>query len=70
VIASHYARPVERHLLSAAPLLAQPAETGERVEQLAAGARFLMLDESLGWAWGYAGDDGRVGYVRSDALTA
>jgi hypothetical protein len=29
-----------------------------------------MLDNSLGWAWGYAGDDKRVGYVRSDAVTA
>jgi len=27
-----------------------------------------MLDESLGWAWGYAGDDRRVGYVPTDAL--
>jgi hypothetical protein len=27
-----------------------------------------MLDDSLGWAWGYAGEEGRVGYVRSDAL--
>ena len=29
-----------------------------------------MLDDSLGWAWGYAGKDRRVGYVRSDALAA
>jgi len=28
-----------------------------------------ILDNSLGWAWGY-GPDGRVGYVRSDALVA
>jgi hypothetical protein len=27
-----------------------------------------LLDDSLGWAWGYAGDERRVGYVRSDAL--
>jgi hypothetical protein len=27
-----------------------------------------MLDDSLGWAWGYAGKDRRVGYVRSEAL--
>jgi len=27
-----------------------------------------MLDDSLGWAWGYAGDDRRVGYVESSAL--
>jgi hypothetical protein len=27
-----------------------------------------MLDDTLGWAWGYAGDDRRVGYVRSEAV--
>jgi hypothetical protein len=27
-----------------------------------------MLDESVGWAWGYAGKERRVGYVRSGAL--
>ena len=24
-----------------------------------------MLDDSLGWAWGYAGEERRVGYVRA-----
>ena len=28
-----------------------------------------MLDDTLGWAWGYAGDDRRVGYVPSGALS-
>jgi hypothetical protein len=27
-----------------------------------------MLDESLGWAWGYAGEERRVGYLRVEAL--
>jgi len=36
--------------------------------ELNAGDPFEMLDNSLGWAWGYAGPDGRVGYVRSEAL--
>jgi hypothetical protein len=27
-----------------------------------------MLDNSLGWAWGYAGSKRRVGYVRSDVI--
>jgi hypothetical protein len=35
---------------------------------MAAGEPFEMLDESLGWAWGYGGADRRVGYVPSDAL--
>jgi hypothetical protein len=32
------------------------------------GDPFAMLDVSLGWAWGYAGEDRRVGYVRSEAV--
>jgi len=27
-----------------------------------------MLDDSLGWAWGYAGEDQRVGYVPTETL--
>ena len=27
-----------------------------------------MLDNSLGWALGYAGDERLVGYVRSEAI--
>jgi hypothetical protein len=30
---------------------------------------FAMLDDSLGWGWGYAGAERRVGYVRGDALS-
>ena len=29
-----------------------------------------MLDDSLSWAWGYAGEERRVGYIPSDALAA
>ena len=38
------------------------------IRELEAGERFLLLDDSLGWAWGYAGEDRRVGYVRSECL--
>jgi hypothetical protein len=27
-----------------------------------------FLDDTRGWAWGYAGSDRRVGYVRAEAL--
>ena len=47
-----------------------PSDQGDPVEILAAGTRFLMLDDSRGWAWGYAGDARRVGYVATDVLTA
>jgi hypothetical protein len=40
------------------------------VIELQAGDAFDLLDDSLGWAWGYAGTDRRVGYVPSEALAA
>ena len=45
-----------------------PSADAEPIEILAAGTRFLLLDDSLGWAWGYAGDARRVGYVKAAAL--
>ena len=70
MIASHYAEPVERVVTRRC---AAPLGTIRRVPKLrrisAPETRFLMLDDTLGWAWGYAGDERRVGYVRSDALS-
>ena len=68
MIASHYAEPLDRTIAARAELRAAPAEDAEVVAQLAPGDRFAMLDDTLGWAWGYAGQDGRVGYVRSETL--
>jgi hypothetical protein len=69
VIASHYASPVEHSIESVTALRTAPEESAEAICQLAAGTPFALLDDSRGWAWGYAGDDRRVGYVRSSALT-
>jgi hypothetical protein len=66
VIASHFAEPLVRSLGSAAPLLAGPADDAEVLAQLAEGSELQMLDNSRGWAWGYA--EGLVGYVRSEAI--
>jgi hypothetical protein len=47
------------------------ASASERSEELAVvepDDPFSMLDDTLGWAWGYAGRDRLVGYIRSDAL--
>ena len=49
-------------------LRAGPSDDAEAIRELAAGEPFAMLDDSLGWAWGYAGEDRRVGYVPSEAL--
>ena len=70
VIASHYAEPVERELAAAATLRSGPSAEGEPLGELAAGDPFSMLDEAVGWAWGYGGSDRRVGYVRSELLKA
>ncbi len=68
VIASHYAEPVERTVMASATLRADPSDDAKAIRELNAGEGFAMLDESVGWAWGYAGKDRRVGYVRSEAL--
>jgi hypothetical protein len=68
VIASHYAEAVERRLCSPASLRSAPSADAEAIRELEPGEPFEMLDDSLGWAWGYAGADRRVGYVPSEAL--
>jgi hypothetical protein len=45
-----------------------PSNDAETIRDLAAGEPFAMLDDSLGWAWGYAGEERRVGYVPHAAL--
>jgi hypothetical protein len=70
VIASHYAEPLGRVIALQTPLRNAPADEAEVIRELVAGDSFAMLDDSLGWAWGYAGEDHRVGYVRSSAIGA
>jgi hypothetical protein len=70
VIASHYAEPVERTIGRHAELRSQPSEEAEVIGELHPGAPFSLLDDTLGWAWGYAEADRRVGYVKSEAIAA
>ena len=70
MIASHYAEPLDRVIVAAATLRSAPADDADVIGELQPGEAFAMLDNSLGWAWGYAGADGRVGYVTSDAVGA
>ncbi|WP_309661653.1 hypothetical protein [Sphingomonas sp.] len=51
-------------------LLAGPSDDADALFELKPGDPFSMLDNSLGWAWGYAGKDRRVGYVRSENVGA
>jgi hypothetical protein len=48
---------------------AAPSEQAPVIRELEAGEPFAMLDDSLNWAWGYAGNERRVGYVRSGTLS-
>jgi hypothetical protein len=59
---------VNRTIIRETVLLATACADGEIVRELSPGEPFLMLDDSLGWAWGYAAADMRVGYVASDAV--
>jgi hypothetical protein len=68
VIASHYAEPLDRAVAARTELRSEPSDDGEVIETLEPGQPFAMLDDTLGWAWGYAGGDRRVGYVRSETL--
>ncbi len=55
-------------IISATSLRNAPLDEAPVIRDLAAGEPFAMLDDSLGWAWGYAGKERRVGYVRSGTL--
>jgi hypothetical protein len=68
VIASHYAEPVERRVHINTSLRDGPSIEAESLFELQAGEPFLLLDDSLGWAWGYAGKDRLVGYLPSEIL--
>ena len=60
---------MQRIVLSSAPLRLKPADDAEEVAELEADDPFSLLEDTLGWAWGYAGRDRLVGYVRSEALS-
>jgi hypothetical protein len=68
VIASHYAEPLRRSIASAVPLRVAASDDAEIIRELEPGDTFAMLDNSVGWAWGYGGPDRLVGYVRAEAI--
>jgi hypothetical protein len=53
-----------------AELRSEATDEAPVVRELAPGELFAILDDSLGWAWGYAGAERRVGYLKSDALAS
>ena len=69
VLASHYAEPVARTATHGAVLRSAPSNEAEALRDLGNEETFALLEDSVGWAWGYATSDHRVGYVRSDTLS-
>ena len=64
----HYAVPMPHGVrVGGAPLKATAAGS-DVLAQLAAGARFDVLEIAGGWCWGQAGEGGFVGYVALDKL--
>ena len=70
MIASHYAEPIVKTVVVNAPLRTAASDEAEEVAELEVDDPFSLLDDTIGWSWGYAGRDRRVGYVRSEALSA
>ncbi len=70
MIASHYAEPLKCAFARGSAVRSAPDDNADEICTLEAGAPFWMLDENLGWAWGYAGSERLVGYVRADSLGA
>ena len=57
-------------VIANAPLRTAASDDAEELAELEADDPFSLLDDTLGWAWGYAGRDRVVGYVRSEVLGA
>ncbi len=70
VFAPHYAAPLPRVVTRPASLRRERAADAEVLTELAAGARFDLLDVTGGIGWGIALDADLVGYLDADAIAA
>ena len=68
--APHYAEAAATVTLRATALLASNDVGAEVRAMLPAGAAFALLDVTGDWAWGYAVDGHRVGYVADADLSS
>jgi hypothetical protein len=67
----HYAVPMPHTVVPhGTKLFAQQNRDAEVREMLGGGAVFNVLDITGDWAWGQVGEDGFVGYLPMEALTA
>lgn len=60
---------MDRKVVANAPLRIAASSDAAELAELEVDDPFSLLDDTLGWAWGYAGRDRLVGYVRSEALS-
>ncbi|WP_296675079.1 SH3 domain-containing protein [Novosphingobium sp.] len=71
VFVPHYVVPMPRTVVPAgAKLLVSNSHDAEVRDVLVGNSLFNVLDMAGGWAWGQIGDDGCVGYVPLEALSA
>jgi hypothetical protein len=68
VIASHFVDPIDCTLIRSAAFRTAPDDAADVIADLDAGERMRLLESKHGWAWGYAGAEEKVGYVKADAL--
>ncbi len=69
LFAPHYAVPMERAIASPFAALRKAGDAAsEQTSELLAGERFMLLDVSGGWGWGWCAHDHYNGYLPLDVL--
>ncbi|MCT2401142.1 SH3 domain-containing protein [Novosphingobium mangrovi (ex Huang et al. 2023)] len=66
----HYAAPMPHAIKPGAVLRTVASDSDEAIMDLPEGETFNVLDIAGAWTWGQLGEDGPVGYVALDQLTA
>jgi cell wall-associated NlpC family hydrolase len=70
LFAPHYARAETMHVTAPGAFVrGKGAADASAVSQLLHGEAFHLLDVTGGWAWGFCGHDGYVGYIERELLS-
>lgn len=69
LFAPHYVVPMERAIVADhVALRTAKGEASQQTSELLRGERFMLLDLSGGWGWGYGAHDRYLGYLPLEAL--
>lgn len=68
IFVPHYAKPMEMRSKASSVIYAEADPNSEQRVVLHAGQRFMAVDLTGGWAWGFAAETHIVGYVPLDQL--